>query len=179
MSAASKSQRVIHRSLLKYGFKAHTWEIIENCTIDQLSDREKYWIKYYDSWVNGMNLTDGGEGYKLSEESKKLISIKRKLNPTGAVGKKGKEHYNYGKKATPEMIENIRLGHLGVNAGQHSYKFKGFIQAFKNGEFIGRYEGAFDAAKKLQLTRRNISHVILGNRNTVGGYTFIREPKDI
>ena len=32
------------------------------CPIEQLAEREKYWIDYYDTYNNGYNATRGGEG---------------------------------------------------------------------------------------------------------------------
>ena len=46
----------------KYGVDNFEIEEIEQCEKDQLNDREKYWIKYYDSYENGYNLTRGGDG---------------------------------------------------------------------------------------------------------------------
>lgn len=57
-----------HRSCLDGGwhYKLHThpelfkYEILECCDEDELNDREKYWIDYYDSFNNGYNKTPGG-----------------------------------------------------------------------------------------------------------------------
>ena len=35
--------RKIYNSLKKYGWKNHTFEIIEECFLDQLDEREIYW----------------------------------------------------------------------------------------------------------------------------------------
>lgn len=45
-----------------YGEDAFEWNIIEICPVDQLHTREKHWIRYYSSFGNGYNLTEGGEG---------------------------------------------------------------------------------------------------------------------
>jgi len=46
----------------KYGIDNFSFEVIEECSLEELNDKEKYWIKYYDSHnsSNGYNLTDGG-----------------------------------------------------------------------------------------------------------------------
>lgn len=57
------------------------FEIIEECSKDELNDRERYWIKKYNSLVDGYNLCEGGEatdGYRFTEEQKKKISESRK-----------------------------------------------------------------------------------------------------
>lgn len=50
----------IYRAMRKYGVENFTFEIIEECTASELDDKEKYWIKYYDSYKNGYNETEGG-----------------------------------------------------------------------------------------------------------------------
>lgn len=55
----------IHKAIFKYGKSNFTLEVIEEVESDNLNDREKYWIEYYDSYKNGYNSTIGGQdGYK-------------------------------------------------------------------------------------------------------------------
>lgn len=54
----------IHNAIRKYGENNFKFEIIENCRKEDLDNKEKYWIKFYDS-INrnkGYNLTTGGMG---------------------------------------------------------------------------------------------------------------------
>lgn len=53
-----------HNAIRKYGPEDFVYEVIEDNieTIEQLQEREKYWIAYYDSYHNGYNSTLGGEG---------------------------------------------------------------------------------------------------------------------
>ena len=57
---------VIHKAINKYGKSNFTIEVIEEVESTNLNDREKYWIRYYDSYNNGYNSTEGGQdGIKL------------------------------------------------------------------------------------------------------------------
>lgn len=57
---------VIHKALNKYGKSNFTIEVIEEVESTNLNDRERYWIRYYDSYNNGYNSTEGGQdGIKL------------------------------------------------------------------------------------------------------------------
>ena len=57
---------VIHKAINKYGKSNFTIEVIEEVESTNLNDRERYWIKYYDSYNNGYNSTEGGQdGIKL------------------------------------------------------------------------------------------------------------------
>lgn len=60
---------IIH-ALNKYGYENFKFECIEdNLKIEQLNEREQYWIKYYDSYNQGYNETIGGYGkQKITDE---------------------------------------------------------------------------------------------------------------
>lgn len=49
----------------KYGEANFKISILEECELSKLSEREIYYIKYYDSYKNGYNNTLGGEGSSL------------------------------------------------------------------------------------------------------------------
>ena len=60
------SNMAIHRAIKKYGKSNFTVEVIEEIDSANLNDRERYWIRYYDSYNNGYNSTEGGQdGIKL------------------------------------------------------------------------------------------------------------------
>jgi group I intron endonuclease len=79
----NKSKSKFHKAMDKYGIENFIWEIICQCsTLDELNDKEKYYIKFYDSIEKGYNLTKGGDGgdvrsgMKNSFESRSCVSIK-------------------------------------------------------------------------------------------------------
>ena len=53
----------IHNAIKKYGLNNFSFEIIEECQVSQLDEREIYWINFYDSYYekNGYNMTFGGD----------------------------------------------------------------------------------------------------------------------
>lgn len=66
------------------------FEILEECEEAVLNERERYWISYYDSYENGYNMTEGGDGQRTKSEDSpgakltlgqvKLIKEKLKAN---------------------------------------------------------------------------------------------------
>lgn len=52
----------LYEAFRKYGIDNFEFSIIEECSKEQLNEREKYWIQYYDSYNNGYNMTLGGDG---------------------------------------------------------------------------------------------------------------------
>lgn len=50
----------LYTAMQEYGVENFTYEIMENCERNQLNDREKFWIEYYQSNSYGLNSTGGG-----------------------------------------------------------------------------------------------------------------------
>ena len=106
-----KNQVILYRSLLKYTFENHTFEIIEECNIEILNERERYWQDFYNVLTNGLNckttsfksktgflsnetknkIRNKAIGRRGSEETKLKMSLSRKGKSTFNKGKKHKE----------------------------------------------------------------------------------------
>jgi group I intron endonuclease len=68
----TKLQKRLHYSFKKYEIKNHTFEVIEECSIELLNERERYWQDYYNVLENGLNciLTNTKDSIKVySKES--------------------------------------------------------------------------------------------------------------
>lgn len=72
--------RHLQNSWNKHGEKNFKFEIIEECTLDNIDEKEIYWISYYNSTniFNGYNISSGGNassrGVKLTQEQKEYMS---------------------------------------------------------------------------------------------------------
>jgi len=118
-----------HSAILKYGADNFNYTVLEyNIPEYDLSDREIYWINFYDSYNNGYNMTMGGEGTRgfsnpCKEETKRKISI----------ANKGKIAWNKGLKLKLEQIMVYTTGgHLSNETKEKiSNKLKGRISPNK------------------------------------------------
>ena len=73
----------IRKAIKKYGKDNFDKEIIEYIEDDEkhnyVSEREKFWIKEFNSMSpNGYNISPGGEGGCTKESAKKVVATKRK-----------------------------------------------------------------------------------------------------
>lgn len=50
-----------YRTLRKYGIDNFQFELIEECSVEELNDKEIYWIAYFDTFNNRCNSTIGGQ----------------------------------------------------------------------------------------------------------------------
>lgn len=79
-----KRQPAIYNSLKRYGIDKHKFEIICECDIIELNDKERYYQDAFSATgVNGMNCkltTSSDRSGKLSEETKRKMSNSKKGN---------------------------------------------------------------------------------------------------
>lgn len=94
----SDSNTKLCNSIRKYGFENFRIELIDECDVSIIYEKEKYFINEMNTFKNGLNSTYGGEGclgYKHNEEIRKKIS---------KIIKDGRSH----KDKTYEMIYGER-----------------------------------------------------------------------
>ena len=97
----------LYRSIRKYGLENFEFSIIELCNVEDLNNREIYWVEYYNSFFEGYNLTLGGDssvGQKHSKE--KIIGIIHDLETTDLIHKDIAEKWNI----SVEMVQGINTG---------------------------------------------------------------------
>lgn len=56
-----KEDKLLYLSMRQHGIENFEWGVLEECSIDKLDEREKYWIEYYNSYINGYNANRGGQ----------------------------------------------------------------------------------------------------------------------
>lgn len=81
-TSIKKDQLLLYNSIKKHGWENHTFEVLEVCTREKLSELEIYYIKKFNSFnhPNGMNATMGGDSFgKITDEAnnKRINSIKQ------------------------------------------------------------------------------------------------------
>jgi group I intron endonuclease len=75
-------QHKIYNSLKKYGPENHKFEILEECTLEQLNEKEIYWgMQNEVLGENGLNLKLGTGKGALSKETKQKIRLSRINHP--------------------------------------------------------------------------------------------------
>lgn len=97
--------KYLQRAYIKYGRKSFIFDVLEHCDVEQLNSREQYWINTYQSMVpsQGYNNEGGGNASKIVSE--RVHEAKR-----------GPNNPMYGKKASPETIEKLRISARGKNS---------------------------------------------------------------
>lgn len=95
-----KGQVKLYRSIKKYGWDSHTFEILCECPIDSLNEKERYYQDMFNVLVEGLNCRLTGAKDRsghLSAETIRKIKESRKC---------GVDHPLFGKKR-PEITQRL------------------------------------------------------------------------
>ena len=171
-----------YRAIRKYGLENFLFEVIEECSKDELNQREKYWIKYYNSYLNPdhYNETEGGEGtlgWVPSQEWRdKQSKIKKEWYKTPEGIEKRKKQSEQQKNKTPFKDYTHSLDWKK----QHSERMKGENNPAYNTHTNGKrcmcielyhiFESTREAEKIMGISHIGISAACRGKQETAGGY---------
>jgi len=179
----------LQRAWNKYSEDDFKFEIIELVIDnDKLLEREQYWMDYYNCYHRdyGYNLhkiAGSPLGYKHSEETKKLLSIKGKglkrseeTKQKISVARKGLSNtWLIGVKQSEEHLKN-RFENMRGRPLKEESKINmrtPIIQLSRDGEFIREWTGASEASKILDIDISGITKCCRGRQKTHKGFKWI------
>lgn len=81
----------LYNAFRKYGYDKFYIELIEECSNEELNEKEIYYIKYFDSFNKGYNTTLGGEGNRLysftKEEELEIVNLYKELKSINEIAR--------------------------------------------------------------------------------------------
>ncbi len=168
-------------AIQKYGIENFKKEILEICeTLDQLNEREKFWIKELNAINEGYNIQLGGDGGDTISNNPRKYEIGRnhseKMKDPKVNKKKGTKIIKLKKRDDPNWI-NPRIGNhsplkgkptgkKGVKNPEHSEwmkknnPFKGKTHTPEVKEFLSN----LNKKPKSEEHKRKISETLKGNK---------------
>ena len=154
--------KVLYQAFVKYGLENFTFEILEECQIVELGEKEKYYIEKYNSYKDGYNSTAGGESncgeshpsHKLTKED--IIDIRTKYR-------------NLERKNEVYELYKDRIGESGFHKIWNCETWKGIMEdaytpeikefhkhnTANKGSKNGRSRLNEDEVKDIRLRRKN------------------------
>lgn len=161
----NKKSSMIQRAIAKYGEDSFEFEIIEECTADNIDEREIHHIKINDCLSpNGYNLLKGGAstsgGHHM--ESRKKMSASHKGKIITAI--------------TKARMSASQLGDKNPAFGGGGTFIKAVAQYDYDGHFIAAYSSCKEAAKALgkpmTAKRAAIASAANGSQKTAYGFQW-------
>lgn len=136
----------LQRSYNTYGRDAFVFEVIERCDVSELDEREKYYIKKYDSMNINKGYNNEGGGNVGKEVSERMREAKR-----------GENNPMYGKKPSKETIEKMRKSSRGHNTKlteEQVYQLKeDLVNGIPQKEVAEKYGLTVAAVGKIQMCK--------------------------
>lgn len=137
-----QGQPKIYRSIKKYGWNSHNFEILLECEASELNNKERYFQDLFNTIENGLNCTLTMENGKSGTQSKDTIEKRR----IGMLGKhNGNKNPMFGKKIK-ESSKQLQRDKL---SGELNYLSK-IILNTETGIF---YYGLNEASKSIDMVK--------------------------
>jgi group I intron endonuclease len=107
----SSGCRILYNAFKKYGFDNFIFELIEECSTNELNEKEQYWLDFYKSYEieNGYNLSRiAGSclGTKRSDGTKKKMSDNAKMR----TGDKNPFYNKHHSESSKDKISKAKTG---------------------------------------------------------------------
>ena len=169
-----KSQIKLYRSLLKYGFENHKFEIIEECKIEELNIKERYYQDLHNVVNKGLNCqlqNENGKSCSLSEETKLKISLNHS------------KHFK-NRKHTEEAKYKNKIKHIGKKHSEEtklkmSKNRKGVKSKFSKKvictDSLKIWECISDCAKDLNLQISTLCRYLRGERKNKTTIIYLKD----
>lgn len=185
---------LFYKAILKYGFMNMKSEILESFSeedldtlIYKLNSAEEYYINKYNTIApNGYNLRAGGNNSFYSEDSKLCQHGSKHFNYRQDIDDEELKRLYLQGKTLKEICNITNLSQLTVKRhliDQEVFKEKKYnnpvIKYNKNGEILGEWISASEAARQEGKTPDNISRCCREKRRFYKGVTYRYKGDDI
>ena len=167
--------RPLYKAIKKYGVENFLIEKIEECDYKVLSEREIYWIKFYDSYDSGYNATLGGDGKVLYNYEEILEKFRN-----GMLVKEIAQYFECSRDVITNCLKRERIDsfknskeRLGESTLMCNKNTGEVIKEFSSQVEAGRWlvKNGYSNSKPSSLGT-NIGRVQKGKRKTCCGFSW-------
>ena len=188
LESKKSTQRPLYRAINKHGIGKFKVSILEKCDIEELNDKERYWISKLNTFKDRQhyNCTDGGEGSAISEDTKERISEGMKDVPRDekwceSMREAHKKKLNKGEKwgfLNPNMSGDGKHARRRIKATPESNP-SGCQNVVITDDKVLIFESMIEAAKYVNGATGNISKAVKENWVAYGYRWEILDKKPI
>ncbi len=163
----SKSDRSVNmyikRAIHKYGRDKFHIQLIEECPVNILNEREKYWINFYNSYNTGYNLTLGGQDSNINklENTIDIKKFEQYILEFKPLVSEVASHFGISKCSVYNLIKRINNPNLILNS--YNPRKGKTIEDIDKEELINLYKEGWsilDLVNKYHIRKNKISKFI-------------------
>lgn len=157
--SADELNMLIKKAIKKYGKENFTITELEKCKVEDLNDKEIYYIKLYNSFQNGYNMTPGGKsgvkGFKLNTNQQQICI---ELYKTGFSLRTIAKEFNVDKATIKHIIDVKALKLRTTRTYKYCQEEREAI--IKDSEVLSRRE----IINKWHISKSYLSQLLNGKR---------------
>lgn len=169
----------LHTAMREYGEDNFIIEKIEECPIEQLNERERYWIAHYQSTLEeyGYNTQLGGQdysNYQPIENAEEILEYYHQChNQTQTL-----KHFNISYYRFKSLLLKMDLPTDKAVYGKHTRERVKIIELdkeFDSGVDCAKFfiENNICSTKKIECVQVRLSHALTNNKK-IYGYTVVK-----
>lgn len=151
-----KDNTYFHNAIHKYGVENFSIEILEECNIEDLNQKEIFYIAKYDTFKNGYNLTIGGDGNRrlLLDDSYNEI---KELYLSGFSSNKIATLYKVDKATIVKILKSLDVKLRNNKLNINNQEFLELVEDYKSGfslrELAKRYDCSATGLKEFLIKK--------------------------
>lgn len=161
----------LYRSIRKYGLDNFTFEVIEECSFDELNDKEIFYIDFYNSFNRdyGYNMTRGGDG-ALKQDYEVVCDLWNKGFTISDIAKT----IDGSRNTVKNILKICNTDYSEDIARKRGTKSKSYAinQYDLNGVFMKVWESAKQIERELHIDHSSVIDCCNWVRMTAGGYKW-------
>lgn len=140
-----KDNTYFHNAIHKYGVDNFNIEILEECNIEELNQKEIFYIAKYDTFKNGYNLTIGGDGNRrlLLDDSYNEI---KELYLSGFSSNKIATLYKVDKATIIKILKSLDVKLRNNKLNINNQEFLELVEDYKNGYSLRELSKRYDCS---------------------------------
>lgn len=160
---------ILYKAIRKYGVENFSFEIIEECSSEELNKREKYWIDFYNSYKQGYNMTLGGEG-NLKIDYNQVLSLWEQ----GFNADEISNGLNINPPTLTYILKYLNISEEDIRKRQALSISKSVEQYTLEGVYVNTYKSAEEASIKYNILVHNIQSVCrrVNQYKSAGGFVW-------
>lgn len=155
MASRTGEDTKFYRAMRKYGENNFYPELLEEVEVKDLNDRERYWIKYYDSYYNGYNSTLGGDQpYRIN------YNKVEELWNSGMGVTEIAQTMNHGRDAISRILKDV----IGISSKEIHDRMKENMRSITDKQVLEHWENGLtphQIHQKIGSTPETIKEILL------------------